>query len=95
MKTDTETFSAGPAGVYTRIEQDGQQVTVVKLQDGLSISAPLTQQLSKRLGLGPDEHLLVLHSDGSEPEQGQAQALYRQYLSTNTSAVADVVWQPL
>lgn len=90
-----DTFSAGPAGVYAHIEQDGQRVTVVKLQDGLRISPTLTQQIGAHLGLSADALLLVLHSDGSEPDQGQAQQVYNQYLSTNTSAVADVTWKPL
>ncbi|UYZ63234.1 hypothetical protein [Hymenobacter weizhouensis] len=92
---NTDTFSTGPAGVFARIEQDGQAVTVVKLQDGLTISPILTQQLRSHLNLPADALLLVLHSDGSEPAQGQAQELYSRYLSTNTAAVADVVWQPL
>ena len=92
----SDTFSTGPAGVFARIEQDGQEVTVVKLQDGLRAdAAELRQQLSRRLGLGADELLLVLRSDGSEPNQGAAQELYNKYLSTNTTAVADVIWQPL
>jgi len=91
-----DTFSTGPAGVYTQIQQDGQCVTVVKLQDGLSAtSAELRQELLARLGLGSDELLLVLRSDGSEPDQGTAQQLYDQYLSTNTAAVADVTWVPI
>jgi hypothetical protein len=89
-------FSTGPAGVYAQIQQDGQKVTVVKLQDGLPNSpANLRQQLMQRLQLAPNDLLLVLQSDGSEPDQGLAQKLYDQYLSTNTAAVADVTWQPL
>jgi hypothetical protein len=91
-----DTFSTGPAGVYTQIQQDGQVVTVVKLQDGLpNTSADLRQQLMQRLQLTPNDLLLILQSDGSEPEQGTAQELYEQYLSTNTAAVADVTWQPI
>ena len=91
-----DSFSTGPAGVYTQIQQDGQVVTVVKLQDGLSTdTAQLRQQLTQRLQLAPDDLLLVLRSDGSEPDQGTAQDLYDQYLSTNTAAVADVTWVPI
>lgn len=91
-----DSFSTGPAGVYTQIQQDGQVVTVVKLQDGLPNNATdLRQQLMQRLQLAPNDLLLILQSDGSEPEQGIAQELYEQYLSTNTAAVADVTWQPL
>ena len=91
-----DTFSTGPAGVFARIEQDGQQVTVVKLQDGLRAdAAALRQQVSQRLGLEDNDLLLLLRSDGSEPNQGTAQELYNKYLSTNTTAVADVTWQPL
>ncbi|MCC2546973.1 hypothetical protein LJY25_10995 [Hymenobacter sp. BT175] len=92
----SDTFSTGPAGVFARVEQGGRHLTVVKLQDGLSNSFDdLRQQLTSRLGLGAQDLLLVLHSDGSEPEQGPAQQLYNEYLSTNTSAVADVTWEPL
>ncbi|OUJ75509.1 hypothetical protein [Hymenobacter crusticola] len=91
-----DTFSTGPAGVYAQIEQDGQTVTVVKLQDGLNASpTDVRQHLASQLGLGPEALLLVLHSDGGEPEQGPAQELYNKYLSTNTAAVADVTWKPL
>jgi hypothetical protein len=91
-----DTFSKGPAGVYTQIQQDDQVVTVVKLQDGLP-NAPTEQrqQLMNRLQLTPNDLLLILQSDGSEPDQGTAQQLYEQYLSTNTAAVADVTWQPI
>ncbi len=91
-----DTFSTGPSGVYTQIEQDGQTVTVVKLQDGLpAATTELRQQLTKLLGLQPNDLLLVLRSDGSEPDQGPAQDLYDKYLSTNTAAVADVTWKPI
>lgn len=91
-----DTFSTGPSGVYTQIKQDGQFVTVVKLQDGLPNATPeLRQQLMQQLNLTPNDLLLVLRSDGSEPDQGTAQDLYDQYLSTNTAAVADVTWQPI
>ncbi|WP_324676308.1 hypothetical protein [Hymenobacter sp. GOD-10R] len=91
-----DTFSTGPAGVYAQIEQDGQTVTVVKLQDGLNASpAEVRQQLAPLLGLSPEALLLVLHSDGGEPEQGPAQEMYNKYLSVNTAAVADVTWKPL
>lgn len=91
-----DTFSTGPAGVYAQIQQDGQLVTVVKLQDGLpNTSTDPRQQLMQRLHLTPNDLLLVLQSDGSEPEQGPAQELYEQYLSTNTAAVADVTWKPI
>ncbi|UOQ65328.1 hypothetical protein [Hymenobacter volaticus] len=91
-----DTFSIGPSGVYTQIKQDGQFVTVVKLQDGLPNATPeLRQQLMQQLNLTPDDLLLVLRSDGSEPDQGTAQDLYDQYLSTNTAAVADVTWQSI
>jgi len=89
-------FSTGPSGVYTQIEQDGQIVTVVKLQDGLpNATSELRQQLMQRLQLTPNDLLLVLRSDGTEPDQGTAQDLYNQYLSTNTAAVADVIWRPI
>ena len=91
-----DTFSTGPAGVFARIEQDGQHVMVVKLQDGLAASTPeLRQELTSLLGLSLNDLLLVLRSDGSELEQGRAQDLYNKYLSTNTAAVADVTWKPL
>ena len=90
-----DTFSTGPAGVVARIQHQGQSLAVVKLQDGLHHSPALADQLRRLLGLAPGAPLLVLHSDGSEPDQGPAHALYHDYLSTNTSAVADVVWQPL
>ncbi|WP_375435682.1 hypothetical protein [uncultured Hymenobacter sp.] len=91
-----DTFSTGPSGVYTQIKQDGQIVTVVKLQDGLPNATPeLRQQLMQQLNLSANDLLLVLRSDGREPDQGTAQDLYDQYLSTNTAAVADVTWQPI
>jgi hypothetical protein len=71
-----DTFTTGPAGVFARIEHDGQQVTVVKIQDGLPASTPeLRQELTRRLHLAPQELLLVLRSNGSELEQGPAQDL--------------------
>jgi len=91
-----DTFSTGPTGVYAQIEQDGQTVTVVKLQDGLNASsADIRQHLASRLGLGTGALLLVLYPEGGEPEQSPAQELYNKYLSTNTAAVADVTWKPL
>jgi hypothetical protein len=92
----SDTFSTGPTGVYAQIEQDGQTVTVVKVQDGLNAStAEVRQHLASLLGLGPNALLLVLYPEGNEPEQGPAQQLYDKYLSVNTAAVADVTWKPL
>jgi len=74
-----DTFTTGPAGVFARIEHDGQQVTVVKIQDELPASTPeLRQELTRRLHLAPQ-----VRSNGSELEQGPAQDLYDKYLSTN------------
>lgn len=89
------TFSTSPTGVFTQIEQDGQTITVVKLQDAAT-PPELHQALSQGLGLGANAPLLVLRSEGGAVlDHGQAEALYNKYLSTKTDAVSEVTWKTL
>ena len=86
-----------PAGVFARIEHQGQALTVVKIQEAYQGDvAHLHQELSTALELGPDAPLLVLPIEGPPLlSQGQAEQLYNDYLSTNTAAVAEQRWQPI
>lgn len=97
MKNDTDTFSTGPAGVVAHIEHEGQQLTVVKLQEAyVQQPTALGQYLRNRLGLSSDGRLLVLPSEGAPLlGQGPAEQLYNHFLSTNTAAVVEQPWQPL
>lgn len=97
MKTDTDTFSTGPAGVFAHIEHEGQRLTVVKLQEAyIQQPAALEQYLRNRLGLSADDLLLVLPTEGAPLlGQGSAEQLYNHFLSTNTAAVVEQPWQPL
>ncbi|UOQ52897.1 hypothetical protein [Hymenobacter cellulosivorans] len=86
-----------PAGVFARIEHQGQHLTVVKIQEAYPGDvAHLQQELSSALQLGPEAALLVLPIEGPPIiSQGRAEQLYNDYLSTNTAAVAEQTWQPI
>ncbi|TGE22946.1 hypothetical protein [Hymenobacter metallicola] len=86
-----------PAGVFARIEHNGQPLTVVKIQESYEGDvARLQQELSAALGLGGQEALLVLPTEGRPlVDQGGAEQLYNDFLSTNTAAVAEQTWQPV
>jgi hypothetical protein len=92
-----EPFTTIPAGVGTRIEQDGQSVIVVKLQEAYrGVPEALQQHLTSHLGLPDDALLLVLPTEGQPLiGRGRAQELYNKYLSTNTDAVSETTWKPL
>lgn len=86
-----------PAGVFARIEHQGQPLTVVKIQEAYEGDVnQLQQELRTALALGPGAALLVLPIEGRPLlSQNQAEQLYNDYLSTNTAAVAEQPWQPI
>ncbi|MCB2378126.1 hypothetical protein LGH70_11065 [Hymenobacter sp. BT635] len=86
-----------PAGVFARIEHQGQPLTVVKIQEVYEgDAAQLQRELSTALHLSPNAPLLVLPIEGGPLiNQGQAEQLYNDFLSTNTAAVAEQPWQPI
>jgi hypothetical protein len=94
---NTDSFSTGPAGVFAHIEHNGQQLTVVKLQETyVQQPAALETFLRQRLGLPSEALLLVLPSEGAPLlGQGAPEQLYNDFLSKNTAAVVEQPWQPL
>lgn len=85
-----------PPAVFARISHQGQELTVVKLQEAYRGDAGALEQLPARLGLPATAPLLVLPTEGGPLlARANAEQLYNDYLSTNTAAVAEQTWQPL